>query len=165
MTSIEYYESPLGRILLSSDELGLTGLWFDGEKYYPDNLHINCVEQETAILKEAKLWLDIYFSGREPDFVPPLHPQGSAFRLLVWKHLLDIPYGKTTTYGDIACKVAAEKGIERMSSQAIGGAAAHNAISIIIPCHRVTGANGHLTGYAGGIERKAKLLELERCLA
>ena len=117
--------------------------------------------QETPILTEARRWLDIYFTGREPDFLPPLHPVGSVFRQAVWKILLQIPYGKTTTYGEIARQLAAQQGLERMSAQAVGGAVGHNEISIIIPCHRVVGTNGSLTGYAGGIDKKIKLLELE----
>ena len=107
----------------------------------------------------AARWLDIYFSGREPDFLP-LHPQGSAFRQAVWALLLQIPYGKTVTYGELSHQIAAQRGLAHMSAQAVGGAVGHNAISIIIPCHRVVGMNGSLTGYAGGIERKVQLLTL-----
>ena len=150
-----HYASPLGGILLTADETGLTGLWFDGQKYFARDLPAEHMEQETPILTEAWRWLDSYFTGREPDFLPPLHPQGSAFRLRVWEALLEIPYGKTTTYGEIAKRL----GIS--SAQAVGGAVGHNEISIIIPCHRVVGTNGSLTGYAGGIDRKWRLLELE----
>ena len=153
------YASPLGEILLAADEIGLTGLWFTGQKYYPKEIF---TAQETPILTEAKRWLDIYFSGKEPDFTPPLHPIGSAFRQAVWEILLQIPYGKTTTYGEIAKEIAKQKGLEKMSAQAVGGAVGHNDISIMIPCHRVVGTNGSLTGYAGGIEKKVCLLELER---
>ena len=153
------YASPLGEILLAADEIGLTGLWFTGQKYYPKEIF---AAQETPILTEAKRWLDIYFSGKEPDFTPPLHPIGSAFRQAVWEILLQIPYGKTTTYGEIAKQIAKQKGLEKMSAQAVGGAVGHNDISIMIPCHRVVGTNGSLTGYAGGIEKKVRLLELER---
>ena len=118
-------------------------------------------ERETSILLEAKRWLDIYFSGKEPDFTPPLHPIGSAFRQSVWEILLQIPYGKTTTYGEIANKLAEKQGLSRMSAQAVGGAVGHNPISILIPCHRVVGADGSLTGYAGGVEKKRFLLALE----
>lgn len=156
------YNSPLGGILLAVDEIGLTGLWFDGQKYFARNLPAERTEQETSVLAEAKRWLDIYFSGREPDFLPPLHPIGSAFRQAVWTILLQIPYGQTTTYGEIARQLAGTAGLSRMSAQAVGGAVGHNEISIIIPCHRVVGTSGSLTGYAGGIERKVKLLELEQ---
>ena len=161
MVSTCHYDSPLGGILLAADEIGLTGLWFDGEKYFADNLPKVYAEWETPILLEAKRWLDIYFAGNEPDFTPPLHPIGSAFQQSVWEILRQIPYGKTTTYGEIANKLAEKQGLSRMSAQAVGGAVGHNKISIIIPCHRVVGANGSLTGYAGGIDKKGKLLELE----
>ena len=156
-----HYESPLGGILLAADEIGLTGLWFDGEKYYADNLPAEHIDRETPILADAKRWLAVYFSGQEPDFLPPLHPQGSAFRQAVWQILLQIPYGQTTTYGEISSKLAQKQGLARMSAQAVGGAVGHNEISIIIPCHRVVGTNGSLTGYAGGIDKKIRLLELE----
>ena len=161
MTFTQRYNSPLGGILLAADEIGLTGLWFDGEKYFADHLPAEYTEQETPVLTEAGRWLDIYFAGKEPGFLPPLHPIGSAFRQSVWKILLQIPYGKTTTYGEIARQLAKEQGIPRMSAQAVGGAVGHNEISIMIPCHRVVGTNGSLTGYAGGIAKKVKLLELE----
>ena len=161
MTYVQHYDSPLGGILLAADEIGLTGLWFDGQKYFARDLSAERVEQNTPILSEAKRWLDSYFAGREPDFMPPLHPIGSAFRRSVWNILLEIPYGQTTTYGEIARQLAAKRGLPRMSAQAVGGAVGHNEISIIIPCHRVVGANGSLTGYAGGIDKKAKLLEGE----
>ena len=161
MVSTCHYDSPLGGILLAADEIGLTGLWFDGEKYFADNLPAEYTERETPILVEVKRWLDIYFIGKEPDFLPPLHPIGSAFRQSVWEILLQIPYGKTTTYGEIARQLAEKRKLSRMSAQAVGGAVGHNEISIIIPCHRVVGTNGSLTGYAGGIDKKMKLLKLE----
>lgn len=161
MIFTEHYDSPLGGILLAADEIGLTGLWLDGQKYFGGHLPAERRTQETPILTEARRWLDIYFTGSEPDFLPPLHPVGSAFRQAVWKILLQIPYGKTTTYGEIARQLVAQQGLERMSAQAVGGAVGHNEISIIIPCHRVVGTNGSLTGYAGGIDKKIKLLELE----
>ena len=161
MAYVQHYDSPLGGILLAADESGITGLWFDGQKYFARDLPAERVEQNTPALAEAKRWLDIYFTGGEPDFTPPLHPIGSGFRQAVWNVLLQIPYGQTTTYGEIARQLAAKQGLARMSAQAIGGAVGHNEISIIIPCHRVVGTNGSLTGYAGGIDRKVKLLELE----
>ena len=162
MTFIQHYCSPLGGILLAADEIGLTGLWFDGAKYYADNLSKEPIEQETPILSETKRWLDLYFTGCEPDFLPPLHPIGSEFRRAVWDILLQIPYGQTMTYGEIARQIAKQQGLDRMSAQAVGGAVGHNEISIIIPCHRVVGTNGSLTGYAGGIDKKEKLLQLEQ---
>ena len=162
MTYIQHYDSPLGGILLAADEIGLTGLWFDGQKYFARGLPGERTEQETPVLAEARRWLDIYFTGKEPDFTPPLHPIGSVFRKAVWEILLQIPYGQTTTYGEIARQLAERQGLARMSAQAVGGAVGHNEIGIIIPCHRVVGTNGSLTGYAGGIAKKEKLLELER---
>ena len=155
------YTSPLGGILLAADEVGLRGLWFDGQKYFARDLPDERTERETPALSEAKRWLDLYFGGQEPDFLPPLHPVGTPFRQAVWEILLRIPYGKTVTYGEISKQLAEKMGLERMSAQAVGGAVGHNEISIIIPCHRVVGSNGSLTGYAGGIDRKIKLLELE----
>lgn len=155
------YKSPIGDILLAADEIGLTGLWFTGQKYFANTLNDNWVFQETSILLEAKKWLDIYFSGEEPDFMPPLNPAGSPFRQAVWKILLQIPYGQTMTYGEIAKRMAEIKNSSHMSAQAVGGAVGHNEVSIIIPCHRVVGTNGSLTGYAGGIDKKISLLKLE----
>jgi methylated-DNA-[protein]-cysteine S-methyltransferase len=155
------YLSPLGNILLASDEIGLTGLWFEGQKYFANTLPDERISQETEILTEAKKWLDVYFSGENPAFTPPLHPVGSTFRQTVWQILSEIPYGQTVTYGEIAGKIAEKENISRMSAQAVGGAVGHNKISIIIPCHRVVGTNGSLTGYAGGIDKKISLLELE----
>lgn len=162
MIFTQHYDSPLGGILLAADRTGLRGLWFDGQKYFARDLSAERIEQNTPALTEAKRWLDIYFAGKEPDFLPPLHPTGSAFRQSVWEILLKIPYGQTITYGDIARQLAAKRGLANMSAQAVGGAVGHNEISVIIPCHRVVGANGSLTGYAGGIDKKIKLLELER---
>lgn len=162
MTYIHHYPSPLGGITLASDGEALTGLWFDGQKYYGDNLTKNCVEKRLPIFEQAEKWLDIYFSGREPDFTPALKMQTTDFRKAVWEIMLTIPYGETMTYGEIAEKLALRKGIARMSAQAVGGAVGHNSISLIIPCHRVVGANGSLTGYAGGIDKKEKLLEIEK---
>lgn len=162
MTYIQHYSSPLGGILLAADEIGLTGSWFDGEKYFADNLPAEHAERQTPILAEAARWLDIYFTGKEPGFTPPLHPICSPFRQAVWEILLQIPYGQTTTYGEIARQLAEKQGLEKMSAQAVGGAVGHNEISVIIPCHRVVGTSGSLTGYAGGIDKKVKLLELER---
>lgn len=161
MTFIQRYGTPLGTMLLAADEIGLVGAWFEGQKYFAAGLPEERLEQETPALAEAQRWLDHYFAGKVPDFLPPLHPAGSAFRQAVWTALLQIPYGRTTTYGAIAQKLAAQREGARVSARAVGGAVGHNPISVIIPCHRVLGANGNLTGYAGGIERKARLLELE----
>ena len=118
-------------------------------------------EKETPVLKETREWLDLYFAGKEPGFLPKLAPEGSEFRKMVWEILLKIPYGKTMTYGEIGDEVAKRTGKRTMSAQAVGGAVGHNPISVLIPCHRVVGTNGSLTGYAGGIERKVALLKLE----
>ena len=155
------YKSLIGDILLAADEIGLTGLWFEGQKYFANTLPNDHIQQETEILTEAKRWLDVYFSSEEPNFTPPLHPNGSTFRKAVWQILLEIPYGQTITYGEIARRIAVLKNTSHMSAQAVGGAVGHNEISIIIPCHRVIGANGSLTGYAGGIDKKISLLKLE----
>lgn len=156
------YASPLGGITIASDGKSLTGLWFDGQKYFADNLENEHEEKALPIFEQTDKWLDIYFSGNEPDFTPPLLIKTTPFRKSVWEILLTIPYGKTLTYGEIARRIANEHGLARMSAQAVGGAVGHNSISLIIPCHRIVGTNGSLAGYAGGIERKLKLLELEK---
>ena len=155
------YKSKLGSILLSADEIGLTGLWFEGQKYFANTLPEEHISQETSILTDAKKWLDVYFSGEEPKFTPALHLTGSTFRQAVWQILLQIPYGQTITYGEIARQMSEMQNTPHMSAQAVGGAVGHNEISIIIPCHRVVGTNGSLTGYAGGIDKKIALLNLE----
>ena len=156
-----FYESPIGRILLAADDTGLTGLWFEGQKYFARCLGRETEEKELPVFAEAKRWLDIYFSGKEPDFTPPLHFTGTDFQKDVWDILCAIPYGQTMTYGAIADQLAKKRGLSRMSAQAVGGAVGHNNLSIIVPCHRVVGSDGSLTGYAGGIERKTFLLNLE----
>ena len=157
------YDSPIGAFFLASDDIGLIGVWMDGQKYFADSIKTKSpISKETDILSQTKHWLDLYFSGKNPDFLPPLHPQTSSdFRKAVWKILLTIPYGHTMTYGEIARQLAKENGVSKMSAQAVGGAVGHNPISIIVPCHRVVGSNGSLTGYAGGIDKKIKLLPLE----
>lgn len=161
MTFTQRYDSPMGGILLAADEIGLTGVWFDGQKYFARGLPKERTERNTPVLSAAKCWLDVYFTGREPDFMPPLNPIGSEFQRAVWELLLQIPYGQTTTYGALAQKLAQHQGLAHMSAQAVGGAVGRNKISILIPCHRVVGTGGRLTGYAGGVDRKAGLLELE----
>lgn len=156
-----HYQSPLGGITLASNGSSLTGLWFDGQKYFGDTLPEVFEERKLPVFEEAVRWLDIYFSGKAPDFTPPISMETTSFRKAVWEIMLKIPYGKTMTYGEIADRIAEQKGIAKMSAQAVGGAVGHNSISLIIPCHRVVGTNGSLTGYAGGIERKVQLLTME----
>ena len=161
MQYISHYSSPLGKMLLAGSEAGLTGLWFEGQKYFPRGLDDGRAEGELPLFETARRWLDIYFSGREPDFSVPLRPAGSEFRREVWKILCAIPYGKTMTYGEIGKVLAERRGLASMSAQAVGGAVGRNPVSIFIPCHRVVGADGSLTGYAGGIHKKEWLLRLE----
>lgn len=161
MTFTQRYNSPMGGILLAADEIGLTGVWFDGQKYFARGLPKERTDRNTPVLSAAKCWLDVYFTGREPDFMPPLNPIGSEFQRAVWELLLQIPYGQTTTYGALAQELAKRQELAHMSAQAVGGAVGRNKISILIPCHRVVGTGGRLTGYAGGVDRKAGLLELE----
>ena len=161
MQYISHYTSPIGDILLAADDAGLTGLWFQGQKYFARGLEKEQEERNLPVFDQTKAWLDLYFSGKEPDFLPPLHLIGTDFQKQVWEILLAIPYGKTTTYGKIAGQIAQRRGLAHMSAQAVGGAVGHNPISIIVPCHRVKGADGSLTGYAGGIDRKQWLLNLE----
>lgn len=156
------YESPLGAITMASDGENLTGLWFDGQKYFAAGLHSRQEERELPVFQQTKRWLDVYFQGKDPGFFPPISLNGSAFRREVWEMLRQIPYGQVTTYGEIARKIAQKHGTAAMSAQAVGGAMGHNPVSIMIPCHRVVGTNGSLTGYAGGIEKKIKLLALEK---
>lgn len=159
------YQSPLGEIVLAADEIGLTELSFAGTAGFTNEPAIDRAsprgEKQSSVLEAAKRWLDLYFAGQEPDFTPPVHLAGTPFRMHVWKLLLEIPYGKTTTYGELAKRIASQKGLDRMSAQAIGGAVGHNPIAIIIPCHRVIGSDGSLTGYAGGLDKKQRLLALE----
>lgn len=161
MDYTHHYDSPLGGITMASDGAALIGLWFDGQKSFAGTPDLECEEQSLPIFDQTDRWLDIYFSGRAPDFTPPLNVKGSEFRKAVWEILLTIPYGQTMTYGEIAKKASERKGVARMSAQAVGGAVGHNAISLVIPCHRVVGARGSLIGYAGGVDKKARLLEME----
>lgn len=159
-----YYKkisSPLGMITLRSDGEALTGLWFADDKHYSDKDIVGAVQEEIPLFAQAEKWLAEYFSGRKPETHVPLKFQGTAFQKLVWTQLCKIPYGKLITYGDIAKAVADDNALKRMSAQAVGGAVGHNPLCIIVPCHRVVGKNGSLTGYAGGIWRKVQLLELE----
>ncbi|BCZ28286.1 methylated-DNA--protein-cysteine methyltransferase [Claveliimonas bilis] len=162
MQYISHYRSPLGDILLAADQSCLTGLWFEGQKYFALHLDKEREEKEIPVFEKTKQWLDLYFSGKEPDFTVPLRFIGTDFQKEVWEILCSIPYGQTMTYGEIAGKLAEKRGKKSMSAQAVGGAVGHNKISILVPCHRVVGSDGSLTGYAGGIEKKVKLLTLEK---
>ena len=158
-----HYDSPVGELVIAGDGEQIVGLWMRGQKYFYGTLSEQPVENDTIpVLHTAKQWLDRYFAGEQPDSAElPLAPNGSAFRQSVWRSLRAIPYGQTTTYGEIAKALAAEQGVERMSAQAVGGAVAHNPLCIFIPCHRVVGTNGSLTGYAGGLKKKIWLLQHE----
>ncbi|MCX8583017.1 MULTISPECIES: methylated-DNA--[protein]-cysteine S-methyltransferase [unclassified Gilliamella] len=159
MYYISHYSSPLGQITLASQHNKLVGVWIEGQKYFGQMLSAQKEEAPNlAIFNQTKKWLDDYFAGKKPAITKlALAPQGSEFRHKVWDILVQIPYGKVITYGDIAKQISAN-----MSSQAVGGAVGHNPLSIIIPCHRVVGTNGNLTGYAGGIDKKVWLLEHEQ---
>lgn len=162
MQYVNSYVSPLGEIILASDGESLIGLWFKGQKYALSTVTEETVEEaELPIFEETKKWLNIYFSGQEPDFFPEIKINGSPFRIEVLEILKTIPYGTTMTYKEVGARAAAALGKKSMSAQAVGGAVGHNPISIIIPCHRVVGTNGSLTGYAGGIEKKVQLLKGE----
>ena len=154
MNAIHCYESPLGRIVMESDGERLTALRFEDGEQAPETGNL-------PVFRETDRWLDEYFSGRDPGFTPPLLPQGTPFRRAVWEILLAIPYGRTMTYGKIAEEMAARMNVPKMSAQAVGGAVGHNPVSLIIPCHRVVGSDGSMTGYAYGTGRKIRLLELE----
>lgn len=160
-----YYKkisSPLGEITLRSDGESLTGLWFADDKHYGDKDIQDAQNAELPVFALAEKWLAEYFVGCEPKVKVPLQFTGSDFQERVWKILQNIPYGSLITYGNIACEIAAQRGLARMSAQAVGGAVGRNPLCIIIPCHRVIGADGSLTGYGGGMWRKVRLLEIEK---
>ena len=157
MNHISHYDSPLGDITLASDGRALTGLWLDGQKHYESTIDTQTEERaDLPVFDDVRRWFDIYFSGHEPDFMPPLSLKGTLFQQHVWEALLTIPYGHTVTYGELARRLGCR------SAQAVGGAVGRNPISIIVPCHRVVGTNGSLTGYAAGLDRKRALLQLEQ---
>lgn len=164
-TYTNLFHSPLGNILLSADDAGLTGLWFENQKYYASGLPSDIIHTKSCsdnpIFTQAKQWLSLYFEGIEPDFTVPIHLTGTEFQKEIWKLLLEIPYGETTTYGTLAKKYAQMHKLTHMSAQAVGNAVGHNKISILVPCHRVLAADGSLTGYAGGVDKKKRLLTLE----
>lgn len=165
MINTIHYTSPLGDIFLASRNEKLIGAWFEGQKYYLSDISGDIIENEDEILSKTKDWLDRYFNGEKVRINElDLAPEGTDFRCEVWKMLCEIPYGETTTYKDIAYRIAKNRGIEKMSAQAVGGAVGHNPISIIIPCHRVIGSNGKLTGYAAGLDKKMFLLNHEKAI-
>jgi methylated-DNA-[protein]-cysteine S-methyltransferase len=163
MIYVTSYQSPVGDLTLAGDGVSLVGVWMAGQKYDRATLPAGTADGgRDPVLGEARLWLDRYFSGRRPAAGElPLRPEGGAFRQEVWSVLKGIPYGEVITYGSVAKTVAGRAGGRAVSARAVGGAVAHNPISIVIPCHRVVGADGSLTGYAGGIRKKMRLLELE----
>ncbi len=179
MIHMKIYESPIGKLFLAAENEALIGLWMQGQKYFPEKLFleqsgvIDCTGKDCGILALTRVWLDQYFAGDRPNpgrlklapgLAPGILPPVSEFRQQVWKLLLEIPYGEVVTYGELARRLAKRRGLKSMSAQAVGGAVGHNPLSIIIPCHRVVGADGSLTGYAGGVEKKRWLLKLEGAL-
>lgn len=158
---VHHYQSPLGGITLASDGTALVGLWFNEQRFFAASLSSIPTERPLPVFEQTVRWLNLYFSGRDPGFVPPVTLRTTDFRRTVCTIMLAIPYGRTMTYGKIAEIVARQKGVPRMSAQAVGGAVGHNPVSLIIPCHRVIGTGGALVGYGGGLERKSALLALE----
>jgi methylated-DNA-[protein]-cysteine S-methyltransferase len=156
------YRSPLGGITAAARDGAIVGVWFDGQKYFPASTSGWESAPDYPVLAEVREWLDCYFGGCNPAISFALAPVGSEFRQAIWRILSEIPYGGTTTYGAIAKQIASSRGKARFSAQAVGGAVGHNPISILIPCHRVVGSTGDLTGYAGGMDKKRALLDLER---
>ncbi|MDR0640933.1 MAG: methylated-DNA--[protein]-cysteine S-methyltransferase [Treponema sp.] len=161
MEYIHKIKSLVGVLTVSSDGENISGLWIEGQKYFANTLGKDVLEQNLSIFENIQKWLDIYFSGKEPDFMPPLKPRGTPYQKLIWDALCKIPYGHTTSYGKLAKQFELQHEGRHTSARAIGSAVGHNPISILIPCHRVIGQNNNLTGYAGGIDKKMKLLKLE----
>lgn len=154
--------SPLGEVRLRSDGESLTGLWFVGQVNDAKDIDDIEIKNDLPIFGQVESWLESYFSGKQTSITIPLQPKGTSFQQRVWQILQEISYGKTMTYGEIAQRIAKEKGVETFSAQAVGQAVGKNPISILIPCHRVLGKNGALTGYAGGVHRKEQLLRIEK---
>ena len=164
MIQTAFYDAPYGRYVMAAEDGALTGVWLEGQKYFPSDLPAPSGE-EAEIFARARRWLDAYFAGKQPEVSAlPIAPKGSDFAQSVWQLLLEISYGQTVTYGQLAKRLAEQRGLAHMSAQAVGGAVGHNPISVIIPCHRVLWAKNQLTGYAGGLEVKTFLLKLEGVL-
>ncbi len=161
MDYVYYYQSPLGGITMASDGEALTGLWFDGQKNFAAGLADAHEEKRLPVFEEALRWLDVYFSGRDPGFLPVLNPRGTAFQKAVWSVLASIPYGSTTTYVLIAQQLKNKTNHPGILARAVGSAVSRNPISLLIPCHRVIGSDGRLHGYAGGTDKKLWLLKME----
>lgn len=155
------YNSPIGELILMAENSKLVGLWFTDSKYFPADTILTCQQKDLDVFAKTKHWLDIYFSGKKPNFTPELSLYGTTFQKEVWSLLCEIQYGQTTTYANLAKLIAKKHNIKKMAAQAIGGAVGRNPISIIVPCHRVIGSNGSLTGYAAGISKKTILLDME----
>lgn len=162
MEYVADYESPIGRILLAGTEDAVTGLWFYGQKYFPSWPEEEKVCKEISLFEKVRKWLDAYFRGENPKRDFRVEPKGTSFQKEIWELLMEIPYGEVTTYKKLAERIAQKRGLLSMSAQAVGGAVGHNPVSLLIPCHRVIGTNGSLTGYAGGIEKKIWLLNMEK---
>ena len=161
MTAYCKIPSPLGTLTVAGDESGVTGLWLEGQKYFASTLAQEAMQRELPVFESVREWLRLYFEGADPGPLPPLNPQGSEFRQAVWKLLLQIPRRQLATYGELAGALEQASG-KKSSARAVGGAVGHNPISILIPCHRVVGTGGSLTGYAGGTDKKLFLLRLEQ---
>ena len=166
VTSIytHYYQSPLDKIVIASDGTAITGLWFVGQRHFDIEVEGCITDKDLPIFDEVSRWLDIYFTGNNPGEIPAVRMNGTPFQLEVWQILQAVPYGKLITYREIAELIAKKRGITKMSARAVGNAVGRNPVSILVPCHRVVGSSGKMTGYAGGIERKVKLLKLENAL-
>ena len=161
MDFIRHFSSPLGPITLASDGTALTGLWFDGQRYFGAGLTSGAVRSDLPVFDTAAGWLRVYFGGGILDFTPPLRLSGTPLRQAVWEALLAVPYGETVSYGELAEALSRKLSLN-ISARPVGGAVGRNPVSLIVPCHRVVGAGGGVTGYAGGVMRKIRLLELER---
>ncbi len=161
MNYLSTYDSPLGRIFMAGTDVALTALWFEGQAY-TEKMSLDAIHCfDLPLFSSVRLWLEEYFSGRNPDFFPPIAPQGTQFRQKVWRLLTEIGYGQTITYGQLADRLSPVGKSSGIYARAVGGAVAHNPISLIVPCHRVVGSAGQLTGYAAGLDRKRFLLRLE----